>query len=515
MLHRAHFPLTHLTAVLTIGGLGLVAGSSTPARGAAYVSAFGISGTAVSFVLNEPADLLYVSINGGPVMTLDGTTKGKKTFNLTSATDTFAVTAEKSDTTGYTIPTGTTIAAVTDGLSQSSRAGGYKLISSDTNNLVKFNSPRGVTVATNPNNPQFGTAYVANSATGTAGGRQLGDGLYAMLADQSDAFGKLDTATPTTFELSTALSSASPNRISVGGDHNLYIADWSDGSGGVYRMSPTLTDPIRVLAGNAGPPTLPAGQSHGSVTSVFVEGTATGINLYTIDEDLTSAQFTPGASSTDRNSAWRYSIGTGDTLPFTGTPTKLSSALLNVGGVSNDIDRGANGNFYLAQLRFNGAEPGITVLSPTGTLLFDSLTASRALLNSATAADIFRNVGGIAISPDQKYLAAILGNSDVAVLPLNSEGIPDLAGRLVIDTGPNVVNGRDIAFDAAGNIHYVSQGQQIYRVLAPGGFSSATTSWDGSSYSFFVIVPEPATGLLLGAGALLLARPRRRKGIVR
>jgi hypothetical protein len=130
----------------------------------------------------------------------------------------------------------------------------------------KFNSPRGVTVAMNPNNPQFGTTYISNSVAAITGGRSLGDGLYALKADQSDAFGFGNTATPTGFE-GTA-SSSSPYRISVGGDHNLYIADWSDANGCVYRMSGTLTNSTQVLAGIGGPTALPAGQNHGSTTSV-------------------------------------------------------------------------------------------------------------------------------------------------------------------------------------------------------------------------------------------------------
>ena len=71
------------------------------------------------------------------------------------------------------------------------------------------------------------------------------------------------------------------------------------------------------------------------------------------------------------------------------------------------------------------------------------------------------------------------------------------------------MSGRDIAFDAAGNIHYVSSGQGLYRVLAPGGFTQATTSWNGTSYNF-AVVPEPSTVALLAMGAVLGASRRRR-----
>jgi len=156
-------------------------------------------------------------------------------------------------------------------------------------------------------------------------------------------------------------------------------------------------------------------------------------------------------------------------------------------------------------------EGGIIVLSSDGsTVLFNSLTESRNLLGNPSAIDIFRNVMTVAVSPDQKYLAAMMNNSDVAIMPLDANGIPLLANRLIINTGTDTgsTTRGDIAFDAAGNIHYVSSGQTLYRVLSPGGITAATTSWDGTSYSF-VLVPEPSSALLLGVGAFLFAGRRR------
>jgi hypothetical protein len=229
--------------------------------------------------------------------------------------------------------------------------------------------------------------------------------------------------------------------------------------------------------------------------------------LYTLDEDLTSAQV-GGSSTTDRNSLWKYDIGS-STLPFASNPTKVGTINL-VPLATSDFDIGSNGNFYLGQNRLAGNESGITVLAPDGTVLFRSLDASRTLLNDPAAVDIVRNVQGIAVSLDGKYVAVVLNISDIAVIPLDANGIPDLANRLVIDTPNDIASGRDIAFDAAGNIHYVSSGQAIYRVLSPGGFTSATTGWNGSTYSFSVI-PEPSAATLLGFGGLLLLKRRRRE----
>ena len=180
MMHRLR-SIWHF-AIVALSGFWLSEGLSSSARGAAYASGVSINGTTVSFILNEPADQLSITLNGTSTISLDGSTSGVKTFNLGSTSDTFAITASTNDPVGYTIPTGGTIAPVATGLSQASSAGGFMLISDDTNPLVRFNSPRGVTVATDPNNSQFGTAYISNSAAGTTSGvvRAVGDGLYRI-----------------------------------------------------------------------------------------------------------------------------------------------------------------------------------------------------------------------------------------------------------------------------------------------------------------------------------------------
>lgn len=220
---------------------------------------------------------------------------------------------------------------------------------------------------------------------------------------------------------------------------------------------------------------------------------------------MTGSQFGGPANAT-KNHLWRYDIGSG-TLPSNVTPTKVDLTNPLLTAATSDLDHGADGKWYLAQNRAAGNEAGIFVLDAGGNVLFDSLSASRTLLGNPTAVDILRNVLGMAVSDDQRWMAMILNNSDVAVVPLIN-GIPDLANRMIVDTGTDVNSGRDIAFDAAGNIHYVSSGQALYRVLSPGGITYATTSWNGTSYSFSV-VPEPTTMGLLALGACLLTRRRR------
>jgi hypothetical protein len=474
------------------------------------------AGTNVSFILNEPADSLTYSINGGAQIALDGSTNGTKTFALGSPSDTFSILAGKTDTVGYTIPSGGSIAAISNGLSVATNQSGTRQISDDSNAFTRYNSPRGVTVSNNPNAPTFGTVYISNSAAGTTSGvvRTLGDGMYAIHADQSDAFGYGNTAQDPGNKFDGLGNSAnSPFRTFVAANGDVYVADFSDANSNIWRLNSDLTTDDQMLAVVAGPSTLPPGANHGSTTAVYVEGSAAAGNLvmYTLDEDLTTNVTTGSGSTTDKNSLWRYDINA-SALPFAGMPTKINQTNELTPAASSDLTRGADGKFYLSQNRSAGGEAGIVVLDAAGNKLFDSLSASRTLLSNPSAIDIYRNVQGIDVSPDQKWLAAVLNNSDVSVIPLLN-GIPDLANRLIVDTGTDIISGRDIAFDVAGNLHYVSSGQAIYRVLAPGGPTLAVTSWDGNAFSFSLSVPEPASCVLLMSGlALAFGLSNRRRG---
>jgi hypothetical protein len=473
--------------------------SSNITQAAPYASNVRVNGTSVTFILNEPADSLSYSLNDGSPQALDGSTKGTKSFSLNSPTDKFAIMAGKNSSSGYTIPTGGTINPVATGLSQPTAEGGFNLISDDTNPLVRFNSPRGVSVSVHPNATNFGTVYVANSAVGTTTGviRSVGDGLYAMNADQTDAFGYGDTAQdPDNRFDGVGASGNSPFRVYAATNGEVYTVDFSDANGNVYRANFDLTAPAdgtQVLDGIGGPTTLPAGQNHGSTTSTHVEGSLADGNLtvYTIDEDLRTNPVSPD----DRNSLWRYEIGSGP-LPFAGASNKVNQANILVPLATSDMQRGKDGKWYLAQNRSAGGQAGIVVLDADGATLYDSLTASRNLIGNPTTNDIMRNVVAMSVSDDQKWLAALINNSDVAVLPLVN-GLPDLANRLLVNTGTDIISGRDISFDAAGNIHYVSSGQALYRVLAPGGNTLATTTRDGGNFTFAVTSVVAPTGLAI------------------
>jgi hypothetical protein len=484
-----------LFAFLT--ALSLTSALITPAWATPYASNVVMTGTTVTFTLNEPTDALKYSINGGALQTLDGTTKGTKTFNLGAASDTFSITAEKNAAIGYLIPTGATIPTTDPGsLNAVTPASGLNLISSDTDKYSWYSNPRGVGVSTNPNAPNFGNVYIAqgnNTATVAPptgpGARPLGDGIYALHSDQSDAYGYDDTAqNPNAqdgFASFSTASTNSPYRIHVASTGEVYVADFADVNSNLFVLSPNLLQSQFIFKGISGTSPVPAGQNHGSLISAAVTGSLATNDLvvYTLDEDLTTNAVTGAGSTTDGFSVWKYSLsGPLPAVGFDTMPVKAATALSpNAGNTFSDMDRGADGKIYLS-VNPSAANPSTTrlqVRDPSDNLLFDSLTASQALGN---ATDIIANLNQIAISPDQKWLAGMLNFSDVLVLPLEN-GIPNLANRLIVDAG-NVNSARDITFDAANNIHLVSSGQALYRVLSPGGNTKTTLDWNGTSYSF-------------------------------
>lgn len=464
----------------------------------------------VSFILNEPADKLGYRINGGAMQWLDGSTSGVKTFPLLSALDEFTIFAKKSEPVGYTIPTGEMTLPTTTGLSQPVPTAGLKLVSDDANRWGMFNAARGVGVNTNPNSPHFGVAYVANALNGVAAGgeRSLNRGVYALAADGTDAFGYGDFA-PDPNAL-FAFGIGGTMRVAIGDDDEVYVADGATFGHGVVRLDGQLFFGWPVFMPGFGMAPLPPEANHGRVSGFAVEGSPYDGTLVicTVDRDLTSSQF-GGVETDDRNSLWRYNLGF-DAQWSAQTPTKVNDSTVLPPIGTPDLARGADGKFYLSN-SLSGGSAGVVVLDPQGAPIYDSLTASRDLLNDQSAADVLRNIMGIAISPDQKWLAAMLRSGDVAILPVEN-GIPDVAGVMVVNTAISAAPGRDVAFDAAGNLHCIVGGQASYRVIAPGGTTYAMTSWDGQSFSFSVSgVPEPSTLGLASSSICAIGFVRRRR----
>ncbi len=457
-----------------VAGLGASAALAAP-----YASAVSESGGNVSFRLNESADEVIV-IRDGTATSLGALGLGSHSFARNGATN-YSIVVRKSAGPGYLTM-------------QSPNVGTPLQISDDNNPLVSFFSPRGVVVNQNPaNGALFGRIYVSEATGGTTGGfptpvRSLTEGIFLLNPDLTDAVGQGDTGRTAGIDFGTG-GASSPFRIALDESGALYISDWADATGTVYRTDANVTTGGNLLAGQGSPsPIAPsAALNHGSVGGLALTGSLAGGNLtlYTVDEDLS-----PDGTANQLNSAWRYDINAGPT-PYTQNPTQLARDLLigtlSTGGIYVDLARGKDGKIYLSQTRADGNEPGVFVTSSDGTTpIYNSLADSQARGIDGNPAldgiqDVLRQTRGIDVSPDGRFLAVQATNSDVMIVPLLA-GVPDLVNRIALDTFDDVTIGREVAFDAAGNLYTVSSGNEALRIFSPGGVSLTSYNSNGTFF---------------------------------
>jgi hypothetical protein len=444
------------------------------------------SGT-ITFRLNESADsVLVVSGGGATTNDLGALAAGLHTFPL-GVSSPFEVHVSKTSPPGFITPISPNRSAV--------------LQIGEDSLLTRFNQPRGVAVNTDPASPYFGRVYVANGAAAASPfPRAVGDGIFVLNPDLTDALGQGDAPLTGGLDFGTG-GTVSPYRLTIGPDGSLYIADWSDTTGSLYLTDANVGagSGTNILGGPVGSPfPVTTTRIHGSIAAAVVEGSvATGdLRAYVIDEDMQNDR--TSTAQTMRNSLWRHDIG--GTLP---PPADVLPTLLRQGGSdwiafasqTMDLDRGTNGYFYVFDNRSVGSDrSGLTVLGTNGSdLLFSSLPASRAFTGNATENDLLRATGGGAVSPNGDYVALInIETNGLTVVPL-IDGVPDITNRLVFHgMGVAAPQGRDVAFDRAGNLYAVSQGAGLLRAFSPGGTSTTITGSDGT---FRMVLPASVSVL--------------------
>ncbi|HWQ90068.1 MAG TPA: hypothetical protein VN673_00235 [Clostridia bacterium] len=445
------------TNSLLIPGLALALGitiGASPALAHPYATCLTNNAGQISFRLNESADTVRVLWNNGASSTnLGALSRGLTVTNIGVVTSPFQVEVTKGG------------------------SGTPSLISDNANTFNQFEYPRGVTVNTRPASPYFGRIYVANGRVGTTTtGRPVGQGVYVLNADSTDALGQGNTALTGGINM-TSGGNVMPWRIKVGVDNdNVYLCDWSDVSGALWETDPNVGSGVNVLGALTGPLSspLPAGYNHGSVSEVVVTGSLTDGNLtvFSVDEDY---ETNPGFQS-ELNSLWRYNIGSGP-LPWINLPDQLVAVAPISANFSQTmgLDRATNGYLYLTDSRSAGAENGLLVIDPTGPIqLFDSLSAS---MNLGFSRDVLSNTVSVAVSRDMKFCATLRGGGTVVVMPM-IDGIPDLASRIeFVAIGSSA---RAIAFDAANNLYVVSNATERMRVYSLGLTTTCTTGSEGT-----------------------------------
>ncbi len=454
----------------------LLVAAVLPSAATPYASSITNTGTTLSFRLNESADSVRIISNGGATTNdLGARPAGLTVTNLAVVGD-YEIHVSKDPGYGYL-------------------QGIATQITSDTNRAVRFSAPRGVAVNRNPASPFFGRIYVSNADTGSvaAVSRNLvnGDGIFLLNSDFTDAVGQGDNARTAGINWRTILTDTGnkPWRLEVGEDDNLYISDYTGTTnvpftGNLYVADPNVStnSGTNVFATN--------GPSFGRIpSSAIVKGSLAGgdLTVYAIQPDRNWNYESFGVPGTSYSVMQRWNIGAGplpspvDSVRVTDLPILIA----DVPSVLSDIDIAPDGKYFITQNRSAGFEAGLYIVDPSKDadgsgfpdVVFDSYFWSTVLLGGTN--DILFQTRAVKVAPDGSVVALIRDDNRVWIIPLTN-GIPDLSNRALMDTGVTTILGRDLSFDAAGNLYIVSSGQTALKSFSPGFGSRAVTTSDGT-----------------------------------
>jgi hypothetical protein len=418
----------------------VVFGLASPAALAVpYASAVtDLGGGDYSFVLNQDADSVVINRIGDTPVDMGALAKGMHTFNIGAGTG-FEIWVTNSEAVGYT------------------------QISNDADITSMYYSPRGVAVNWNPASGYFGWIYVNNATAGVTGtGRTTGDGLYVMTADQADVTGQGDTAYDGGIDWVTG-GSSSGFKLTIGPDDQVYITDWSDAHSGLWRAPADLTGTYPNVLANDNRDAAGLCDNHGSIPSVWVEGTGEDTTLYTLDEDLDMGGTT--------GSVLRYDVGTATN--YTGMPVEQTQDGTNI--ILNllaDVVRDEDGSWWIAQYRYTETEgaPSLTRFEDGGTApVYNSAADPNLPLLYCTYGNMDIHNG-----QDRLVLGARSGYG-VYIIDISDPDHPAL-----LETLPQSGYAQDVAFDIVGNVYVVSSSSETLRIWSPGGNWVAVTGSDGT-----------------------------------
>lgn len=424
---------------------------SPAAMAVPYASGISQSGSVVSFILNQNAYTVEAILGGGAQTLSLGTTAGQLSFDL-GAYSTYQIRVVGNTAPGWTqyIPDGG---------------------ASDRN----FYTPTGVSIDKNPASPNFGKVFVSNATSATtAAGRNTPEGIYALRADGVAAgFGTGGV---------TWGGTSGPFKSTIGPDGHLYVVDLSNDL--AYEMSSDLQSATQLIQANNR-------TSLQWVHSIYVTGTQAGGDrkIYLVNGNF---------NDTARKGVIEYNLGGNATATAGDTGTQMLTAAPFNNYYPYDIARDSNGDWYVNSYRSaTGQAAPIVKFDGTGTYLLDDdiiWSASSAYAGSPVGIDINETAGTVA------YVA--YDNGVVRIFDMETGAF------LESFTPGSGSRGRELAYDAAGNLVIVNSSSEYARYFSPGGYTEATTTWDGSQWTFGVI-PEPGSISLLVLGGLALLLRRR------
>ena len=154
------------------------------------------------------------------------------------------------------------------------------------------------------------------------------------------------------------------------------------------------------------------------------------------------------------------------------TTTKIGGGMIGTvpgGGILIDMEKGADGKFYLAQNRSAGGEAGIVVLNPDGTVAYDSHLANVSRNSVPVTVEL---VGGPPSDPEP---GSVPGPGVVGVSP--GTGAEVVGGSaVVVVVGPGLDRGRWRWASARCQSRAAGAGPRLRRVAAQAGSKVAVVT---------------------------------------
>jgi hypothetical protein len=395
-----------------------------------YASGITRNGNTVSFVLNQNAASVEVLRNGANAIH-PGTTAGAYSFDM-SGFSTYEIKVTGNDAPGWT-----------------------KFVPDQTS--TSFEYPYGVSINKIPSSTNFGNVYVSQGRTAaTVFGRTTSDGIYVLRADGSEA------------GFSTAgvdwTGNSAPYKSMIGPDGHLYVSDLSNDL--AYELSEDLTSATQLIDDSNK-------TSAQWVGGIYIEGTQAGGDrkLYLVNTN---------PNDTTRKGIIRYDLGANPTATPGDTGTQvIGPTYYGASYYPYDLARDSKGDWYVNAYRaILNQMPAITKFNGAGELPLDDNViweTDKAVYYYAHCNDINEASGRIAYGSAQNGIVYVFDMATGAFVESFDAG--------------NAV--RELAFDAAGNLVTVDNSAEWARFWSPGGYTIASTKFDGVTTSFQI--SKPAT----------------------
>lgn len=437
-------------------------GVSASAAGNVYASQLKSEGAKVTFVLNQPAEEVIVSVLDAQGNVLKSKLVGAGVKGLNTV-----------DLAGMDVADGDYKWQVT---CQDQPVTEVTCLTSDKPAALNITNSRGLGIDTWQDSPYFGRIYVT-STSGARPGERNKAGIYILDADFSEL-------SEDPFTGGQTWSGASgPNNLKVSEDGVPFVCDWTDGHAGVWTIDPAdpSADFKPVFGGgdrdSNGLLTVNGVKVSGSIQDIALYGKGTDRMLYTTDEDINN----------NTGDIFVYNIGL-LIQPWSVAPTaswgnnggKLANANHRLGS-----DR--RGGLWVSQYRWEEAEayPVLGHLNAQG--VWDFSTGDKSVVVGSGPA------GAMAVNVDGSLIAVADNGHEGGLITVisatyDAEGVPTLTQLYTFKYTGYGNRPMGLAFDAANNLYGAFNND-----AADGGIGVWALPNENNSYTTVAIAPVSIT----------------------